>query len=404
MFRSLILRLARSKRVGFALASNSTVSIANFLLSISIARVSSIEGFAEFSFAMVSYLFLTGLNKAAFTNTALSRPDDRSSYERSVKRTSLASLFAGLVLLVWAVSSGNSFLLVLALALPGLVILDTIRIYNSAAENPKLSLVLSMTWSTVAVVVGMISIFKSMNPVLIFGFWAFSGCICGYMGAVISKVSILPIWSKEPSESSAAVVFSADYLIGAGGAQLTTGLLGALSDAKILGAIRGAGTLLGPVNLVSTTVRSLLLPFLSRENKKKSQFRSAIAVTLIQACLMGPLLLLLQFIPNWLGEQLLGETWKIAVLAILPMSIDALFNLIMSPAIAGHRVAFAGARTLSLRLMIGIPRPFVVLYSAHLWGITGAAWSMALIAVVGSIMWWSSYFDLCRRSERLSSN
>lgn len=95
MFKSLIDRLARSRRVGFALASNSMVSLASFILSIAIARVSSIETFAEFSFAMVSYLFLTGLNKAALTNTALSRPDDRNAYLRSLKRSSLVGLTPG---------------------------------------------------------------------------------------------------------------------------------------------------------------------------------------------------------------------------------------------------------------------------------------------------------------------
>ena len=210
----------------------------------------------------------------------------------------------------------------------------------------------------------------------------------------------MPVWKKNRSESSAAVVFSADYLVGAGGAQLTTGLLGALADTAILGAVRGAGTLLGPVNLISTTARSLLLPFLSRAGQENNgQFRSAVAATVVQASVLMPLLLLLQFIPPWLGEQLLGETWKIAALAILPMSIDALFNLIMSPAIAGHRVAFAGTRTLILRLAIGVPRPLIVLFAAHLWGIVGAAWAMALIASVSSVAWWISYFDLSRRAS-----
>lgn len=400
MLRSLIVRLARSTRVGFALVSNGMVSLASFILSISIARVSSIEVFAQFSFAMVTYLFLTGLNKAALTNTALSRPDDRNAYGRSLKRSSLVSLIAAALIFVSAFISANSFLLVLALTLPGLVILDAVRIYNSAAENPRLSLVLSIIWSSATVAVGVTSLFYPLYPVSVFVIWALIGCICGYIGAFASKTSVLPVWKKERSESSAAVVFSADYLVGSGGAQVTTGLLGALADTAILGAIRGAGTLLGPVNLVSTTARSLLLPFLSRSsNSENGRFRSAVAATVVQASVLTPLLVVLQFIPAWLGEQLLGQTWEIAALAILPMSIDALFSLIMSPAIAGHRVAFAGTRTLLLRLAIGIPRPFIVLYSAHLWGITGAAWAMALIAFVGSMVWWISFFDLSRRAE-----
>ena len=304
MLRSLIVRLARSTRVGFALVSNGMVSLASFILSISIARVSSIEVFAQFSFAMVTYLFLTGLNKAALTNTALSRPDDRNAHGRSLKRSSLVSLIAAALIFVSAFISANSFLLVLALTLPGLVILDAVRIYNSAAENPRLSLVLSIIWSSATVAVGVTSLFYPLYPVSVFVIWALIGCICGYIGAFASKTSVLPVWKKERSESSAAVVFSADYLVGSGGAQVTTGLLGALADTAILGAIRGAGTLLGPVNLVSTTARSLLLPFLSRSsNSENGRFRSAVAATVVQASVLTPLLVVLQFIPAWLGNN-----------------------------------------------------------------------------------------------------
>lgn len=400
MFRSLVLRLVRSKRVGFALASNSMVSVASFLLSVSIARVSSIVVFSEFSLAMVSYLFITGLSKAAFTNTALSRPEDETSYKRSLKRSSLVSLIAGAGLLIWSAVSGNVFLLVLSLSLPGMVALDFIRTYNSAAQKPLLSLVLSTLWTIATAIACVVSVVSHSSPILIFSIWAIGGSICGFSGAIFSRVSLSPRWPKDRTESSAAVVFSADYLVGAGGAQLTTGLLGFIGDSRILGAIRGAGTLLGPINLISTTARSLLLPYLSRDHDHRSkQFQSAVAAAVVQISVFAPLLLLLQWIPEWLGTQLLGETWKIAAIAILPMSIDALFNAVMAPAIAGHRVAFAGSRSIIIRLLIGIPRPFVVLYCAYSWGVFGAAWAMAFIAIVSSIAWWVSYYDLCKKAE-----
>ncbi|MGP5295258.1 hypothetical protein [Corynebacterium casei] len=398
LIKKLIQRLVRSQRVGVALVSNGLVSIASFLLSISVARTTSIEVFAEFSFAMVSYIFLTGLNRAALTNTALSQPEDKDSYFRSTNRTVLVAIIAMVSIAVWAATSDNSFLMVLSLSLPGLMLLDHIRTYNSAAEKPLLSLAFCAVWSVVTGFASLLSFFYDVKPLLVFIFWAASGSACGLAAAAASRVSLIPKWDKQRTETSAAVVFSADYLVGAGGAQLTTGLLGVLADTRILGAIRGSGTLLGPVNLVSTTARSLLLPFLSRSsNSDAGQFKTAVAATLVQASFLAPLLVALQFIPNELGMQLLGDTWGIASLAILPMSIDALFNVLMSTAIAGHRVSFAGSRSLIIRLAIGIPRPFIVLYCAVVWGVLGAAWSMACIAAVSSVAWWISYYFLCNK-------
>lgn len=405
MFRSLVFKLARSKRVGFALASNGLVSLASFMLAISIARNSSIGVFAEFSFAMVSYLFITGLTRAAFTNTALSRPNDRQSYLRSIQRSTLISIVAALGLIVWALLSSNYYLLILGITLPGQVMLDFIRTYNAAAEKPLMSLTLSTVWSGATLMVSIISFGYAVEPILLFATWAISGCLTGFVGSIVSGVLSKPWWGRERSETSAAFFFSIDYLVGAGGAQVTTALLGVLADTRILGAIRGAGTLLGPINLVSTTARSLLLPFLSKDNANKSrQLRSAFSVMIIQVLVMMPLLVLLQFIPDWLGIQLLGETWKIASLAILPMSIDALFNIVMSPALAAHRVAFAGTRTLVLRFSTGIPRPFIVLYCALQWGVSGAAWAMAVVACITSIVWWVSFYGLSRKTAEPTSS
>lgn len=400
MIYSLIRRLARSKRVVFALISNGLVSLASFLLSVSVARTSTIEGFAEFSFAMVSFLFITGLNRAAFTNTALSHPEDRESYKRSSNRSLLVALLWALMIGIWALSSENPFLMILSLTMPGMILLDHIRTYNSAAERPLLSLSFSSFWSAVTVFVSVGSFFYESNPLIVFGAWAVSGSAGGVVATIVSRLSIVPRWPKEKKETSEAFVFSADYLVGAGGAQLTTGLLGILADAKILGAIRGSGTLLGPVNLISTTARSLLLPFLSRENSNSGdRFKPAVAAALVQSAVLVPVLAILQFIPDDLGFELLGETWKVASLAILPMSIDALFNVAMSPAIAGHRVSSAGSRSLVIRLLVGVPRPIIVVYCASVWGVLGAAWAMAFVALASSVAWWISYFLLCRRES-----
>jgi hypothetical protein len=102
-------------------------------------------------------------------------------------------------------------------------------------------------------------------------------------------------------------------------------------------------------------------------------------------------------IPDTWGHQLLGDSWTVAKLALLPLSFEALLALVGGIAAAGHRVAFASIRTLVLRLSVGIPRPFIVLGCAVVWGISGAAWSMAAISAVNALLWWASYRLIVRR-------
>ncbi|WP_214443661.1 MATE family efflux transporter, partial [Mycobacterium tuberculosis] len=117
---------------------------------------------------------------------------------------------------------------------------------------------------------------------------------------------------------------------------LTTGVLGVVDGGRILGAVRGAGTLLGPLNLIATTVRSLLLPFLSRRNDVPGrQISAALRVAALQVAVLVPFLVALQFLPDTWGEQLLGDTWQLASQALLPLSIEAIFALIGAVANSG---------------------------------------------------------------------
>lgn len=283
--------------------------------------------------------------------------------------------------------------------------LDFFRTFDSATGHVIRSLNATSTWSAFSLLVSVSAFFTPLDPLLIFTAWAVSGALIGYGWAIVARISILPFWSRNKADTSIAATFTADYLVGAGGAQLTTGLLGFVGDARILSGVRGAGTLLGPINLISTTARSMMLPFLARNSHDQNlQIRSAVAAVVLQVLVLTPLLLILQFIPDSVGEQLLGETWQIARIAILPMSIDAIFNVIMTPAIAGHRVAFAGIRSVSVRLAIGLPRPFIILFSAYTWGIVGATWAMAAMAIIGALVWWISYHDLCRRNTGKSTH
>lgn len=401
MLKSMLSNLIRSRRVGGAVVGNGMVSLASFALSISIARSSSISDFGAFSIALVSYLFTSGLIRATFTDTVLSRPDDTEKYARAFQRTSLVTLLGSVILTAWGLISENCFLVVLGVSLHGLLSLDFIRTFDSAAASVSRALATTTIWSILSLTVSISSLFIAIDPWIVFAAWSAGGAMLGYISAFKVGVSLVPKWRKDDTDTRIAVVFAADYLIGAGGTHLTTGLLGFVNDVRVLSAVRGAGTLLGPMNLISTTARSFMLPFLSRNVKAPDrQLQSAVLATTVQVILLAPLLIILQFIPDSVGVLLLGDTWQLAGLALLPLSIESLFALVAAVAISGHRVAFAGVRTILLRLTTGLSRPVVVLFCAHTWGVSGAAWAMAVFAITSAVIWWVSYYNLSRRSSR----
>lgn len=401
MFKSLVLRLIRSQRVAFAVFGNGMFSLASFALSIAVARSSSVEEFGAFSFALVAYLFASGLMHAALTDTTLSRPDDPATFTRACQRASLLGLVTAVVLVTWGALAGNDYLLIFGFAAHGVLMMDFLRTFDSAAGSAGRAMTATSLWALGSLSVSLIAIFVGLNPVVVFAAWAFSGALCGYATMAAVKAPLLPVWQRERRDTQAAGYFSGDYLIGQGGIHLTTGLLGIVGDARVLGGVRGAGTLLGPMNLIATTASSLMLPFLARDNDDPAQQRrSALAAVAVQVAVLAPLLVVVQFIPDSLGEQLLGETWQVAALAILPLSLDSIFSVATGVAISGHRVNFAGARSLLIRFGLGVPRPLVVLFGAYQWGVVGAAWAMAFFAVISAVIWWGSYWDLGRQATR----
>lgn len=401
MIKELVSKLLRSRRVAFAVFGNGMFSLASFLLSISVARSSSVEMFAAFSLALVAYHFASGFISSALTDTALSRPDDPATFTRAFQRASLLGVVAAIALIAWGVLSGNMYIAVFGISVHGLLLMDFLRMFDSAAGSATRAMVATSTWALISLSVSTVSLFVSIDSVVVFAVWAITGALCGYVTMLVIGAPRLPRWGRERTDSRVAVVFSADYLVGQGGIHLTTGLLGLLDDVRVLGAVRGAGTLLGPMNLIATTASSLMLPYLARDQQDPTrQLRSAVAAVAVQVVALAPLLVLLQFIPDSVGEQLLGDTWQYAALVILPLSLDSILSVGTGVAISGHRVNFAGRRTLLLRIGLGLPRPLVILFSAYTWGIEGAAWSMAAFALISAISWWLSYYDLNHRAAK----
>ncbi|WP_345762835.1 hypothetical protein [Diaminobutyricibacter sp. McL0608] len=399
--RALMGRASGRTRLFYAVIANGLVSITSLLLAVAIARVSDPWAFGQFSIAMAVYLFAMGLVRAAITETTLAVEPTAEVNVRGFRRAALVSLVFGAAMLGTGLLAHNDYLIILGLAFNGLICLDYLRTVEAALYRARTSLVQGGLWSIATAVISVVSFVMPIAPLTTFVVWAVSGSLIGYVSAVVARYSLLPSWGRHETETRAAVLFSLDYVAGSGGSALSTALLGVTSSARTVGALRGAGTIIGPISLLSTTIRSLIIPYLTRARKSgaRVEFARAAAVALVVGAVLAIPAVLLCFLPYAAGHALLGQTWPAASPLLPALAIESVLALIGNIASAGHRSRLAGVRSLVLRLSVGIPRPFIVIAAAGVWGAAGAAWAMAALSALNCVIWWLSYWQLTQQPQ-----
>jgi len=394
-------RMAVNRRARFAVISNALISATSFLLAVAVARRADIHEFGEFTLAIATFLLLLGLVRASVTETTLARIADSAENANAFQKVTLLSLVAGAALTAVGLIWDLPYFTVLGLSFNGLAALDYVRTVNAALYRESSSLFQGALWCFVGLGISGISLVVYIPPIVVFAAWAVSGAVIGYGCAIAGRYGWRPSWSARSGDNHVALFFAADYLAGSGGSLLSTSLLGITAGPATVGAIRGAGTLLGPANLISGTARSLAIPYLTRarQSEVRDEFSLAVRSTIATALISLPLAVGVCLIPDPVGVWLLGDSWD-HVLPVLPaLAIEALLALISSIPAAGFRSRLAGAKALRLRLITGIPRPVLVVTAAYFGGALGAAWSLAGIAAINAAMWWWSYRKLTSIDE-----
>ncbi|WP_193307640.1 MATE family efflux transporter, partial [Mycobacterium tuberculosis] len=179
-----------------AVGGNGLASLASLALSVTIARASSIADFAEFSLAMVAYLFGSGLIRSALTDSALSRPADRDTFVRSFRRASVIALLGAALLVAWGLVAANVYLLTLGVAFHGLLVFDFLRTFDSAAGAAGRAMVSTTMWSALTITSAVLAIAGVLDVGIVFLMWAASGALAGYILMLVARTPVLPRWAR----------------------------------------------------------------------------------------------------------------------------------------------------------------------------------------------------------------
>ncbi|WP_338673497.1 hypothetical protein V1460_10590 [Streptomyces sp. SCSIO 30461] len=393
-----------SRRSTAAVASvldQAASSLTNIAVLVIAARVSTAHGFAAFSMVYLTFTVLLGLNTAyAGQVVVLTRGDTATTgaaCRSAVAFTGLAATACGVLLAVAgtvtaAVGStgpGGAFL-ALGIVLPLVLVQDVLRYAFSTLRRPGLALVTD-TLRLLCVVPALLLQPQHTAPGLLVAVWGLSAVPALLLGLRLlwphvrgTRTDLRPYARR----GHLGRRFAVEFAVGNASSQLAVLGLGLFAAPLAVGALRGASTLFGPLNVLFNSVNAFGPPLLNRFDGRRATARAAAFLGLVLCAVGLGWGLVLHALPDGVGRQLLGETWQSAAsllpatgaqYAVMGLGTCALVTLrVLSPrSTLSVQVVFS---LLSVVLMLG---GYLLTGSA-----LGAAWGLAAGSALKAVAAW----------------
>ncbi|WP_147301203.1 hypothetical protein [Citricoccus muralis] len=378
------------------MASTAFSSASSLLLSIFIARSGTIADVAMFAIGFAGYMAITGLTRAMVSEPSAARLMGIPNLRISGRQVSAYGLLIGAVALVAGFLAQQPYLVIVGILSHSIALADYAKFVSMVFGHPRMAV--TQEFMKLAIVSsGLLIPSIRTQPLILFTLWLIASAATGYISCVLQKISLLPSLRGRQVSIKESSSYATDYALGSGATQLTTFLLGGIAAHSVNASVRGAGTLLGPITVVATSIRALIIPFLSRGlQANANSVTPAANVTIALFVAAIPLTIGVNLIPDSWGHMLLGETWYITRNVLPILSAELIFSLVANVPFAGHRSLGAHRRTLVIRTVMAPLRVTVIVTAAVIGGYIWAAFAMLLTSAVSATVWWISYRSLVK--------
>jgi O-antigen/teichoic acid export membrane protein len=375
-----------NRSVGWGLVDQGLNSGSNFLLGIVIARSTSAHDFGTFSVIYVLYMLALGACRSITYEplTVHYSGTVATVAGKAARACVVVTLISGVVMGSMLVASGGvlrgtagPLLVTMGVALPFLLLQETIRGVCFASERPGAAAVSDTIW-IVAQMIGFAAVFVLVeNPPAwaLLAVWTASGSVAGI--ATCAWVRAAPVGSPRRwirDHSSLIVASIANFAFRVAPPYLVYALLPIVGGLEALGRLRAAYLVFGPLGVVFEGAVLAALPTAvvaaRRGDALRPLARRFSAALTVLALGWGALIVL---VPDTLGRLLLGDGWSDAssTRAVLAFSLAA-EGMLVGAAIA-LRASGSQARLARARLLAGPVTIISSLARAVPFGAPGAA-------------------------------
>jgi len=400
--------MSNKGRIVWTFSDQALSSLANFALSVVVARELSRFDFDSFSLMLITFTFLIGLGKALVGDPYVVRftDADRQTRRRASHQASGAAITYGVISGVICVVASFFLsertapgILGLGIAMPGLMLQETWRSAFFAQGRPHTATINDAVRTAIQfALLGVLMTSDEPSVLLITLAWGAGGLIAALVGIVQTRVIPKPFeavaWYRETRDIN--VKMGLDFSFNQGATTLASYVIAAIVGS--IGAIRASQTLLGPLNLLFSGISSFGLPLLSRTALAgRSLVKYAVLLSVAIGGAASIWVLVLLVVPTSVGTQFLGDSWETAREVMLPMGIVTLavgFVLGASLGLKALRRADQMLRVTFVQapLMLGLGSGM-----GAVWGVQGAAWGFAIAQLAGFVLCWVIFL----RADRL---
>ncbi|WP_406099433.1 hypothetical protein [Streptomyces sp. NBC_01013] len=389
-----------------SVADQGVAALTNILVLVVAARLSTVADFARFSAVYLVFTVLLGVS-GAYTGQPLVLRRGASDGTRGACRSAIgftllvSAAVGGLLAAVCAVLPGETAraLTVLGLVLPVVLAQDTAR-YAFATLHAQ-HMALAADTLRLACVLGALAVQPHGAPaarlVMVWGLSALPALVLSAIAlhrrTAGTPVLLRPLLAK----GHLGRRFVVEFGVGNATSQLSVLGLGAVGNPLVVGALRGATTLFGPLNVLFTSATGFGPPLLGRLATDRLRVRATAALGALLALAAAGWATVLALLPGSVGRHLLGDTWPTAA-ALLPATGS------QYAAMAVGTCGLLALRLLDPRATLSIQVVFSVAAVAFLVGgylfagVMGAAWGLCLGSVCKAVATWTRVARLTRRS------
>ncbi|MGW0790107.1 hypothetical protein ACWD04_18090 [Streptomyces sp. NPDC002911] len=389
-----------------SVADQGVAALTNILVLVAAARLSTVADFARFSAVYLVFTVLLGVS-GAYTGQPLvlrrgGGEDTRAACRSAVVFTvgasaALGALLAAVCLLVPGDTARA--LTMLGLVLPVVLGQDALRYAFSTLQRPHLALAADLL--RLACVLGALSAQGyGATPARLIAVWGLSALPALLLSAVLlhrsafgAPLRLRPMLRR----GHLGQRFVVEFGVGNAAGQLSVLGLGAVGNPLLVGALRGATTLFGPLNVLFTSATSFGPPLLGRIADERRRVRATAALAAALAATAALWATTLALLPERAGRELLGDTWPTAA-ALLPATGSQYAAMAVGTCGLLALRMLDPRTTLSIQVVFSLTAVTLMAGGYALGGVAGAAWGLCLGSLCKAVATWTRVARLRRRS------